>query len=224
MRLLVRHAGPGRGPQPAHRMGPGRRHAAPVPRRAVRRHRVDRVVPLVSRPAGRAGRVLPGAAARGTGADRLRQPADRDDGPSAGRRRGDGRPAGDVADQFADAAAGGRGRVPGDQPAADRAVPRRAHDAARAHRRPPAGLMELAEFPSLMAATYGERDSARGVPATVAWLAEEVGELAKAVRKGSVDDQRHELGDVLAWLASLANQLGLSLDDAVARYIDAAGC
>jgi NTP pyrophosphatase (non-canonical NTP hydrolase) len=62
------------------------------------------------------------------------------------------------------------------------------------------------------------------VPATVAWLAEEVGELAKAVRKGSVDDQLHELGDVLAWLASLANQLGLSLDDAVARYTSAAGC
>ena len=83
--------------------------------------------------------------------------------------------------------------------------------------------MELGELQALMAATYGDRDTARGVPATVAWLAEEVGELAKAVRKGSVDDQLHELGDVLAWLASLANQLGLSLDDAVARYA-AAGC
>jgi NTP pyrophosphatase (non-canonical NTP hydrolase) len=49
-----------------------------------------------------------------------------------------------------------------------------------------------------------------------------MGELAKAVRKGSRDDQLHELGDVLAWLASLANQLGLSFDDAVARY--ASGC
>ena len=57
---------------------------------------------------------------------------------------------------------------------------------------------------------------------TVAWLAEEIGELAKAVRKGTVEEQRHELGDVLAWLASLANQLGLSLDDAVERYAD--GC
>ncbi len=73
-----------------------------------------------------------------------------------------------------------------------------------------------------MARTYGLRDSARGVPATVAWLAEEVGELAKAARKGGREEQLHELGDVLAWLASLANQLGLSLDDAVARYAD--GC
>ena len=73
-----------------------------------------------------------------------------------------------------------------------------------------------------MARTYGSRDSARGVPATVAWLAEEVGELARAARKGVREEQLHELGDVLAWLASLANQLGLSLDDAVARYAD--GC
>lgn len=73
-----------------------------------------------------------------------------------------------------------------------------------------------------MQRTYGSRDSARGVPATVAWLCEELGELAKATRKGTIDEQLHELGDVMAWLASLANQLGLSMDEAVARY--AAGC
>jgi NTP pyrophosphatase (non-canonical NTP hydrolase) len=83
-------------------------------------------------------------------------------------------------------------------------------------------MTELTELQETMARTYGDRDRARGVPATVAWLAEEVGELAKAVRKGSRDDQLHELGDVLAWLASLANHLDLSLDDAVARY--ATGC
>ena len=83
-------------------------------------------------------------------------------------------------------------------------------------------MTELAALQRTMEAVYGERDRARGVPATVAWLAEEIGELAKAVRKGTVEEQRHELGDVLAWLASLANQLGLSLDDAVARYAD--GC
>ena len=69
---------------------------------------------------------------------------------------------------------------------------------------------------------YGTRDRARGVPATVAWIAEEVGELARAVRKGTRAEQLHELGDVLAWLASLANQLDLSFSDALARYTD--GC
>ena len=82
--------------------------------------------------------------------------------------------------------------------------------------------MELSELQARMAETYGERDRARGVPATVAWLTEELGELAQAVRKGSAEDQLHELGDVLAWLATLAEQLGLSLDDAAARYAD--GC
>jgi len=74
----------------------------------------------------------------------------------------------------------------------------------------------------LMARTYGERDRARGIEATVAWLAEELGELARTVRKGTRAEQLHELGDMLAWLASLAEQLGLSLEEAAARY--ASGC
>jgi NTP pyrophosphatase (non-canonical NTP hydrolase) len=82
--------------------------------------------------------------------------------------------------------------------------------------------VDIAEFQALMRRTYGERDRVRGVPATVAWLTEELGELAQAVRKGTPEDQQRELGDVLAWLASLADQLGLSLDDAAARY--AGGC
>jgi NTP pyrophosphatase (non-canonical NTP hydrolase) len=82
--------------------------------------------------------------------------------------------------------------------------------------------VEIATFQQLMADTYGERDRARGTAATLAWLAEELGELARAVRKGTVDEQTHELGDVLAWTASLANQLEVSLDDAAARYAD--GC
>ncbi len=82
--------------------------------------------------------------------------------------------------------------------------------------------MEIGEFQRRIAETYAERDRARGVPATVAWLTEELGELAQAVRKGTPEDRLHELGDVLAWLASLAEQLGIGLDDAAARYAD--GC
>ena len=82
--------------------------------------------------------------------------------------------------------------------------------------------MDLDRFQRTMAETYGDQDRARGVPATIAWLTEEVGELAQAVRKGTPAQQLHELGDVLAWLASLAEQLGLQLSDAAARYRD--GC
>jgi NTP pyrophosphatase (non-canonical NTP hydrolase) len=82
--------------------------------------------------------------------------------------------------------------------------------------------MQLEDFQRLMADTYGTRDAARGLPASVAWLVEEVGELAQAIRKGDAAAQRHEVGDVLAWLTSITEQLGLSLEDAAARY--AAGC
>ena len=80
--------------------------------------------------------------------------------------------------------------------------------------------MEIADFQQLMDDLYGEADRSRGIPSTIAWLCEETGELAQAVRKGTRADQLHELGDVLAWLASLANQLGLSLEDAARRYVD----
>jgi NTP pyrophosphatase (non-canonical NTP hydrolase) len=82
--------------------------------------------------------------------------------------------------------------------------------------------VELAELQALMHETYGDRDRARGVTATIAWLTEELGELAQATRKGHRAQQVHELGDVLAWVASLANQLAIELDEAVARYAD--GC
>jgi NTP pyrophosphatase (non-canonical NTP hydrolase) len=82
--------------------------------------------------------------------------------------------------------------------------------------------MEIAELQDVIERTFGARDRARGVPATVAWLAEEIGELAQAVRKGNVEQQLHEFGDVLAWVATLANQMHIDLDQAVQRYAD--GC
>ena len=80
--------------------------------------------------------------------------------------------------------------------------------------------MELAELQRLMEELYGEADRERGIPSTVAWLAEELGELAQAVRKGTREQPVHEFGDVLAWLASLANQMDITLDEAMQRYVD----
>ena len=82
--------------------------------------------------------------------------------------------------------------------------------------------MDLRQLQDVIERTYGDRDRARGTAATVAWLAEEIGELAQAVRKGTHDQQVHEFGDVVAWVATLANQMGVDLTDAVERY--AAGC
>ncbi|HEY3484276.1 MAG TPA: MazG nucleotide pyrophosphohydrolase domain-containing protein, partial [Ilumatobacteraceae bacterium] len=82
--------------------------------------------------------------------------------------------------------------------------------------------MDLARLQDVIERTYGERDRARGVPSTVAWLAEEIGELAQAVRKGTPEERSHEFADVLAWVASLANQMDVDLTVAIERY--ASGC
>lgn len=79
--------------------------------------------------------------------------------------------------------------------------------------------MELAEVQNLMEDLYGDSDRERGIPATVAWLCEEVGELAQAVRKGSHEERLHEFGDVIAWVASLANQVDVDLEEAMRRYV-----
>ena len=70
--------------------------------------------------------------------------------------------------------------------------------------------------------TYGDRDVGRGPDATFRWLTEEVGELARALRKGDRANLELEFSDVLAWLASLANLEGVDLEDAMARFRD--GC
>ena len=82
--------------------------------------------------------------------------------------------------------------------------------------------MDLVTLQDVIERTYGARDRERGVPSTVAWLAEEVGELAQAVRKGSRAQREHEFADVLAWVASLANQLDVDPTTSVQRYAE--GC
>lgn len=82
--------------------------------------------------------------------------------------------------------------------------------------------MEIASLQETLRDTYLERDSRRGSDATFRWFTEEVGELARTLRDGDRDQLVHEFGDVLAWLASLANLERIDLEMAVARY--AAGC
>ena len=82
--------------------------------------------------------------------------------------------------------------------------------------------IELRKFQQQMRRLYGERDRQRGLARTFAWFTEEVGELSRALFRGSDDDRRHEFADVLAWLASLADQAGVDLAEAASRY--ASGC
>lgn len=82
--------------------------------------------------------------------------------------------------------------------------------------------MQVSDFQATMRALYAERDLERGRDATFRWLAEEVGELARALRTGDRSNLEHEFGDVFAWLASLANLEDVDLEMALARY--SAGC
>jgi NTP pyrophosphatase (non-canonical NTP hydrolase) len=82
--------------------------------------------------------------------------------------------------------------------------------------------VEIEALQRTLSETYLERDRARGVDGTFRWMVEEVGELARALRDGGPDDRTHEVGDVLAWLTSVANLAGVDLEAAVARY--ARGC
>jgi NTP pyrophosphatase (non-canonical NTP hydrolase) len=77
--------------------------------------------------------------------------------------------------------------------------------------------MTLPELQQLIRKIYGEKDERRGVEGTFMWFMQEVGELATAMRGGSVEEQMLEFADVLAWLTTLANAAGIDLDTAVRR-------
>lgn len=82
--------------------------------------------------------------------------------------------------------------------------------------------MELGELQEAIRRTYLERDRARGLDATFRWLVEEVGELARSLRQDDPSAHAHEVGDVLVWLLSVANLLGVDTEAAAARF--ARGC
>jgi NTP pyrophosphatase (non-canonical NTP hydrolase) len=93
-------------------------------------------------------------------------------------------------------------------------------DPSAAAEAPPASLRS---FQHLIREMYLEKDLARGVDGTFMWFMEEVGELAACLRSGTHEERLGEFADVLAWLATMANVVGIDLADAVARKYGA-GC
>ena len=82
----------------------------------------------------------------------------------------------------------------------------------------------LAAFQDVIERTYGQKDGERGLAGTFMWFVEEVGELARALKRGEADIEnlRVEFADVLAWLTTLATLAGIDLEEAARRYT--AGC
>jgi NTP pyrophosphatase (non-canonical NTP hydrolase) len=83
--------------------------------------------------------------------------------------------------------------------------------------------ISLADFQRLIREMYLTKDLERGVEGTFMWLAAEIGELAEALRNGTHEDRLGEFADVLAWLTTIANVVGVDLTEAVVRKYGA-GC
>ena len=84
--------------------------------------------------------------------------------------------------------------------------------------------LSLRQFQEMIEATFGEKDKKRGLAGTFMWFSEEVGELARALKRGEPDwdNLREEFSDVLAWLATLASIAEIDLEEAARRYMS--GC
>ncbi len=77
------------------------------------------------------------------------------------------------------------------------------------------GGLTISELQRRIQVLYGAKDAARGDSGTFLWFAEEVGELASALRSGTDEALALEMADVLAWLVTLANVRGIDLEVAV---------
>jgi NTP pyrophosphatase (non-canonical NTP hydrolase) len=77
--------------------------------------------------------------------------------------------------------------------------------------------MTLTDLQRIIRETYDAKDRRRGIEGTFMWFMEEIGELATALRGGTLEEQTLEFADVLAWLATMANIAGVDLDEAVMK-------
>lgn len=80
--------------------------------------------------------------------------------------------------------------------------------------------MHISEFQQMMRDLYFKRDSERGIDGTFNWLVDEVRELGEELNKGTDREATEkEFADVIAWLASLANIMGIDLERAaISKY------
>lgn len=81
-------------------------------------------------------------------------------------------------------------------------------------------MVSIREFQNMMGRIYLSKDLKRGASGTFNWLKKEVEELGEAMQKTDKKSLEKEFADVIAWLASLANILGIDLETAALRKYD----
>ena len=74
--------------------------------------------------------------------------------------------------------------------------------------------LQIREFQEMMKRLYLKRDSKRGIDGTFNWLTDEVVELGQELKGTDKEATEKEFADVIAWLASLANIMGVDLEKA----------
>jgi NTP pyrophosphatase (non-canonical NTP hydrolase) len=74
--------------------------------------------------------------------------------------------------------------------------------------------MQIQEFQEMMKRLYFQRDFKRGINGTFNWLVDEVIELGEELKGTDKEATEKEFADVIAWLASLANIMGIDLEKA----------
>lgn len=77
--------------------------------------------------------------------------------------------------------------------------------------------MEIKYVQEKMKEMFFEKDKQRGTYGTFTWLVEEVGELAEALLSGNRDAIEEEIADVIAWTVSVANLLGIDVEEALRK-------
>jgi NTP pyrophosphatase (non-canonical NTP hydrolase) len=87
---------------------------------------------------------------------------------------------------------------------------------------PDSSAITFSDFQALIRNMYFDKDEARGVEGTFMWLTEEFGELASALRKfaqgeNNRDNLGEEFADVIAWLTTIANVVGIDISSELAK-------
>ncbi len=78
--------------------------------------------------------------------------------------------------------------------------------------------MDTKDAQELMRRIYLERDKERGLERTLLRTFQELSELSDSILQGrAIEEIGDEIGDVFAWLCSIANLLEIDLSDALTR-------
>jgi NTP pyrophosphatase (non-canonical NTP hydrolase) len=78
--------------------------------------------------------------------------------------------------------------------------------------------MDTKEAQELMRKIYLTRDKERGLERTLLRTFQELGELSDAIlQEGTREEISDEIGDVFAWLCSIANLLDIDISDALMK-------